>query len=195
MIRYTVLMAAALLGATSCASSYTAGVAGGGFGIAATTPSRSSATTTVYVVRHAEAAQDGTRDPALTAAGERRALELRAALGEAGIAAIYASPYRRTQDTAAPLADALGLEVRSYDPGESGALARRILREHAGRSVLVVGHSNTVPAVVEALGAERPPDLAHAEHDPMFIVRLAGRRVELVKLRFGAPSDTSAAHE
>jgi broad specificity phosphatase PhoE len=193
MMRHMVLAAAALLGATSCASSYTAG--GGGFGVAATTPTRSATATTVYVVRHAEAGQDGTQDPALTAAGERRAHDLRAALGEAGITAIYASPYRRTQDTAAPLAEVLGLEVRSYDPGDSGALARRIPREHAGRSVLVVGHSNTVPLVVEALGAVRPPDLAHAEHDPMWIVRLTGRKVELARLRYGAASDTSTAHE
>jgi len=194
MRRY-LLMAAVLLGAASCASSYTAGVSSGGFGVAATTPDRrTEAPTTVYVVRHGEAEQDGTRDPALTSAGESRAEALRAALADAGIAAIYSSPYRRTQATATPLAGALGLRLHEYDPRDAGALVTRIRREHAGRSVLVVGHSNTVPLVVEALGAARPPDLAHAEHDPVFIVRISDRTVETALLRYGAPSDTARAH-
>lgn len=194
-MRRCLLMAAVVLGAASCASSYTAGVSSGGFGVAATTPDRrTQGPTTVYVVRHAEAEQDGTRDPALTSAGESRAEALRAALAGAGIVAIYSSPYRRTRATAMPLAVALGLRVREYDPRDAGALVTRIRREHPGRSVLVVGHSNTVPMVVEALGAARPPDLAHAEHDPVFIVRVSDRNVETAGLRYGAPNDTAGVH-
>lgn len=149
--------------------------------------------TVVYVVRHAEAEQDGTRDPALSAAGMERAEALHERMRFASIAAVYASPYRRTQQTAERLAAALDLEVRAYDPADPEALVERILYDHLGRHVLVVGHSNTVPLVVAALGAERPPDLAHAEHDALFEIRVSGEDVVVLRSRYGARSDTTTA--
>ena len=184
-----------LLAAASCASSYTAGVSSGGFGVAATTPSRATATTgpVVYVVRHAEAVQDGSRDPGLSPAGVARAEALRAALADAGIAAIYATPYKRTRRTAEPLAQALGIDVATYDPGDNAALVRKIIETPGDANVLVVGHSNTVPQIVEALGGRRLPDLAHAEHDPIFVVRRSTRGTAVAVLRYGAPYDSTAA--
>jgi broad specificity phosphatase PhoE len=185
---------AVLLAASSCAS-YSAGVSSGGFGVGAATSTRpgAAATTTIYVVRHAEARQDSTRDPALTEDGRHRADELRDLLRSKGITAIYASPYRRTQATAAPLAETLGLEVETYDPNDTRGLATAILGRHPYANVLVVGHSNTVPLIVEALGGVRPADLAHTEHDPLFIVRIQNRQARVERERYGAASDTTVA--
>jgi phosphohistidine phosphatase SixA len=190
-----VLAAAWLLSAASCASSYTAGVSGGGFGLAATTPAKTTATPgpIVYVVRHAEAAEDGSRDPELSRAGVARAGALRAALAGAGIGSIYATPYRRTQMTGEPLARELGIDVTTYDPGDAAALVRKILETSPGGNVLVVGHSNTVPQIVEALGGPRVPDLAHAEHDPIFVVRKSAKGTTVAVLRYGAACDSTAA--
>lgn len=146
---------------------------------------------TAFIVRHAEAEQDGTRDPALSEAGRRRALALRERLRGKGVAAIYTSPYRRSRETAVPLAEALGIEPRTYDPGDPAALATQVLL-HRGGTVLIVGHGNTVPAAIEALGGERPPDLAHSEHDALFMVEARGTAhpATVTRLAYG---DTTTA--
>jgi len=177
----------------SAATAATMGAGGPGDSLRTGPPEPRLHPVIAYVVRHAEAAQDGTPDPPLTDAGRARAAALRDRLRSEGITAIFSSPYRRTRDTAAPLAEALGLPVTPYDPRDSAALARTLYLEHRGHKVLIVGHSNTVPLIVEALGGARPPDLAHSEHDAMFIVAANGLQVpaNVRRLRYGAPSDTS----
>lgn len=104
------------------------------------------------VVRHAEKLDDGTRDPALSADGRARAGAIAERLRHLPLESAWASQYRRTLQTAEPAARAHGVPIVRYDAGEAPrALADRLRRAHAGGTVLVVGHSNTVPELVAAL--------------------------------------------
>ncbi len=106
------------------------------------------------IVRHAEKSIDESTDPSLTDAGRRRATVLAEGLADDPVVAVYASGYRRTQQTAAPIASRHGLAVRVYDAGQPATeFVSRLRREHAQGTVVVVGHSNTVPDIVSALCA------------------------------------------
>lgn len=107
-------------------------------------------TTTFYFTRHAEKDNDGTKDPNLSAAGKQRAANLATQLKDKNIQAIYSTNYKRTRQTAQPLADALGLEVQIYDPNNLTTLKNSLLEKHKNGSVLIVGHSNTTPSLVNA---------------------------------------------
>jgi broad specificity phosphatase PhoE len=132
----------------------------------------------VYLVRHAE--KENGDDPALTAAGRARAEALAARLEGRGIERVLATDTRRARETAAPVAKRLGLSVDLYDPGKLPELAAEVRR--AGRSVLVVGHSNTTPALVLALGGEPGPPIAEDEYDRLYRVELAGGATELERI-------------
>lgn len=143
--------------------------------------------TTVILVRHAER-DDGV--DTLNEAGMERAQELRRMLTDAGVDVIYASTYYRTQQTAQPLADALGLELHIYDPNKLNELVYLINDKHKGQTVLVAGHSNATPMTVNELGV-RPAieNLEHHVYDHMFIVTYSKHRTpKLVTLKFGKES-------
>jgi len=143
--------------------------------------------TTVYLVRHAEKSQTPEADPYLNADGEGRAEDLLHVLEEAGVTAVYATQYRRTQDTVRPLADFLGLEVEILSADESTILVETIQRDHQGGVVVVCGHSNTVPQIIEALGAGvvEPIEEAH-EYDNLYVVRLLeGGAAQVTTLKYG----------
>ncbi|PJJ60226.1 phosphoglycerate mutase family protein [Hymenobacter chitinivorans] len=142
-------------------------------GCAASKPG-AAAVTTVYIVRHAEKdPTPGLPDPALTPAGEARALALREQLGKQPIAAIFTTNTTRTRTTAAPLAQQLGLTPQVYDAKQQSALVERIKTEFAGKKVLVVGHSNTILETAEALGATRPvPTVQDNEFSYLLEVKL-----------------------
>jgi broad specificity phosphatase PhoE len=165
---------------------------------AAATPA--AAATKVYVVRHAERASATDRDSPLSAAGAERARALAAVLADSGIAGVILTQYRRTQETAAPLARARGLTpevVAVAGPVEehAAAVARLVRERYAGRSVLVVGHSNTVSAIIAALGAPRLPDLCDAAYANLFAVTLDGAAAPRVaRSSFGAPDPPAAAN-
>ncbi len=144
---------------------------------------------TVFIVRHAEKEATGT-DPALTAAGQQRAEALRDRLQSHPVAAAYSTDTLRTRSTAAPLVAARGLELRLYDPSQQSALARRLREEHQGQTVVVVGHSNTVLPLIEALGAARPvATLTDADYDYLFeVTRQADGMVTAQVHRYGASS-------
>lgn len=145
--------------------------------------------TTVILVRHAEkVAPDG--DPPLSDAGKKRAEILAHTLGEAGVGAIYATPYRRTQETAKPLALRLGLEVRIAGVGNYGPdLAAKIRAEHRGQVVVAISHSNTVPELIASLGIEQAPEIPDHAYDDLFIVTLPpGEPPTLLALAYGEPT-------
>ncbi|RPE81172.1 SixA phosphatase family protein [Vulcaniibacterium tengchongense] len=130
--------------------------------------------TTFVLVRHAEKARDGSDDPPLTEAGHARAARLARWLERAPLRAVYATDYRRTRQTAAPAAQRHRLPVLGYDakrpPGEFAAELRRA---HAGGTVLVVGHSNTVPALAAALCRCEVAPMSEAEYGRRLRVRVA----------------------
>jgi broad specificity phosphatase PhoE len=145
--------------------------------------------TTVLIVRHAEKdSTPGLEDPSLTEAGQQRAEALRETLREHPLAALYTTDTVRTRATLAPLATARGLEPRVYEARQPDALAARLREEHSGQTVLVVGHSNTVLPLLDALGAARPvPELTDADYDYLFEVTLRPEGVATARARrYGA---------
>ena len=153
----------------------------------------SQATTTVIFVRHAEKAELPADDPPLSDAGKLRVEELTRQLVKAdvvqGIDAVYATPYRRTVETAKPVADALGLPVNSYDAADTEAVMERIVKQHKGKIILVVGHSNTLPALIGNMGASKKvPPIADDEYDNIYIVSIPWfGKTKTIRLRYGAP--------
>ena len=136
--------------------------------------------TVVYIVRHAEKATEPRRDPGLTPAGAERAEALAAVLANARLTGIVTSQFKRTRATATPVAAATGVEslVVRYRPGDfeaHGAAVASASRERfRGGVVLVVGHSDTVPAIVNALGGPALERLCEAtEYASLFTVVFA----------------------
>jgi len=145
--------------------------------------------TTIFLVRHAERADDDPRDPGLTPAGQARADELARLLRDAGITAVYSTQYRRTMDTARPVAEQAGIQIESYEPSQAGmqAFIERLRAMH-GR-ILVTGHSNTTPALVEGLGGDVVSPMTEADYDRLYIVTItADGKVISTLLHFGASS-------
>ena len=127
-------------------------------------------TTEIYLVRHAEKTT-AADDPALTAIGTARAEALSLRLADAGVTQIFSTDTLRTRDTAAPLAARLGLDVTLYDASDLPAFAAQ-LKATPGTH-LVVGHSNTTPQLVEALGGDGGTPIVEAtEYDRLYIVRM-----------------------
>ena len=153
----------------------------------------SQATTTVVFVRHAEKALTPADDPGLNEAGQRRAAELARQLADvdvvAGIDAVYATSYRRSVETAKPIADALKLQVRSYDAADTEKFLDELVKEEKGKVILVVGHSDTVPAMIGNMGAsKRVPAIAADEYDNIYIVSIPWfGKTKTLRLRYGEP--------
>jgi len=162
------------------------------FGSSITSRHVAAPPTVVLLVRHAEKAAQPPQDPPLTEAGSARAQALVAVARDAGVSAIITTQYERTRKTAEPTAAALHVTPEVVDAGPAAqhakAVADQILK-HAGGTVLVVGHSNTVPAIVGALGAPRPRDLCDSEYDQLFVVVLGDAGPpRVIRSRYGAVS-------
>ena len=140
----------------------------------------------VVLVRHAEPAAGGT-DPGLSTAGRRRAAILAKMLAGAGITAIFTSELRRTKETAAPLAHLLSI-VPVEIAGDPTAAATQI--KAAGKRVLVVGHTNTVPQIIGALGGPANVVINATEFDRLFALPVldgpAHGADSLLTLHYGA---------
>lgn len=164
---------------------FTAGISIGLVWLACCAPSTAlaEAPRTLFIVRHAE--KDSGENPALTAAGRARAQTLARTLHDARIRVIVVSEWKRTQQTAAPLAQALGIVpriVRVHLPRELRALP-------PGTRALVVSHSHLIPHIVPALGCGAAPPLGDLEYDRLYVLTLASDgSCEATLLRYGAPS-------
>jgi broad specificity phosphatase PhoE len=154
-------------------------------------------TTTVILVRHGEKAAAPAADPPLTAEGEARAKDLWAAVKDAGVNAIISTQFLRTKGTIQPTATALGLtpEIVSAGGANHPQAVADAIKKHAGQTVLVSGHSNTVPAIIAALGAPKPADICELEYDNLYIVTLgADGKARLIRTKFGTRTvDTTCA--
>lgn len=148
----------------------------------------------VILVRHAERDWHG-EDPPLTAAGEARAQALAATLRDAGVTAIITTQWRRTRDTARPLASLLRItpEVVPVYEGKSLENIQEVaaaVRRHKDETVLVVGHI-TVTGVIGVLGGPRLPTICENVFSDLFFFAPAAGEDGLVRLRYGAPEDIS----
>jgi broad specificity phosphatase PhoE len=138
---------------------------------------RSATTTTVVVLaRHAEKVVSSIQDPPLSEEGEQRAERLAQMFGRGKgvgkIDAIYVSDARRTQQTAAPLAQRLGTQPIVVPAADTKGLVSRVMHEHDGDTVLIVGHSNTVPQLIHELGDIDVPAIGDDEYDTLYVLSI-----------------------
>jgi len=140
-------------------------------------------TVVVYLVRHAEKLDDS-RDPPLSEVGKARATELARLLADAGVTHVWSTDFDRTRSTSRPAAEAMGLEIRLYDANDLKGFAAQ-LAATPGRH-LVVGHSNTTPALVRALGGTPGNLMGDGEYDRFYAVFLGGPAPTTLQLRWGA---------
>lgn len=156
---------------------------------------------TVILIRHAEKGKDDPRNPTLSTPGEERAAALARVLGDTGVTHLFSTPYKRTMQTIAPLAEARGLEVVEYSPRDMPGLLEMIKNTPAGSVSVISGHSNTTPGVykmfagADASGLEDHPKygpmLPEDVYDRMFVVALVENDGKLdcvssLELRYGA---------
>jgi 2,3-bisphosphoglycerate-dependent phosphoglycerate mutase len=143
--------------------------------------------TTALIVRHAEKVA-AAGDAPLSADGQARAEALVHVAGDAGVVAVYATQWQRTQQTVQPLADQLLLPVNVVDASDVEGLVDQVLADHAGEVVMIAGHSDTVPDIIEEFGADPIPAIAENEYDNLYVVTVYRfNRAAVVHLNYGDP--------
>ena len=143
-----------------------------------------SAQRAVLVVRHAEKI-DESEDALLSPAGLQRAQALARDVGRSGVTQIFVTQLQRTQQTAAPLAAALKLKPIVMTANTTAPMVERIRREHPDDVVLIVGHSNTVPAILKEFGHPEPVVIQPDEYDSLFVLVPRGPSPpSVVRLRY-----------
>jgi broad specificity phosphatase PhoE len=147
-----------------------------------------SPVTTVILVRHAEKSATPPDNPVLSAEGQARAQALARVVEGANIRALYATEFARTQQTLQPVADQLHLAVTPINANDADGLVNHILTNHRGEAVLVAGHSNTVPVIIEKLRGGQVPPIADTEYDKLFVVTVYRfGKSKVVQLRYAVP--------
>ncbi|MEQ8525529.1 phosphoglycerate mutase family protein [Gracilimonas sp.] len=141
--------------------------------------------TTLIFVRHAEKVDDGTRDPSLSEQGKTRAVRLAdIMLKEYNVSAIYSTPYKRTKETASPIADSLGIVIQEYGLNDPKGLVQSIISSNKASTALIVGHSNTTPLLVNiSLGEQRFEQLDEKAYGDIFIVTIGENQPPKVEKR------------
>jgi broad specificity phosphatase PhoE len=145
--------------------------------------------TIIILVRHAEKAivPPENKDPDLSLAGQARAQELARIFGDTGIAAIYATQFKRTQQTAKPLADKLRIPVTQVEAKKTADLVQQIKARNAGQVIFIAGHNNTVPEIIAALGGPQLPIIPETEFDNLYILTVqSDGTAKLLKLKYGS---------
>ena len=142
-----------------------------------------SSQVTVIFTRHAEKALTPPKDPVLSSAGEQRANQLSAMLADAGVDAIYVTEFQRTQQTAAPLAARVQVKPTVLRAKDTAALVQAI-RSHQSGVVVVVGHSNTLPEIISALGGPKI-DISDSEYDNLYLLTVGPSQSSLLRLHYG----------
>ncbi|RYZ23608.1 MAG: hypothetical protein EOO16_04220 [Chitinophagaceae bacterium] len=155
--------------------------------IAASLLLASCQTTRYYIVRHGEKAAPGANmssDVPLSAEGEQRALVLRGRLIGNKIQYVYSTNYQRTKGTARPTAEAIGADIETYDPRDTGFVSRVLARGKG--SALIVGHSNTVDDLVNRfMGEKLLEDLPDSAYNNLFIITRKGKKLSFARERYG----------
>ena len=140
-----------------------------------------SAQPVVVIVRHAEKAASGGGDPDLSPAGRARAEALARILKDSGITAIFTSEFKRTQETAAPTAASTSIATTVVPAKDPAALVAKL--HQLNGNALVVGHGNTIPNIIKALGINAPINIPDADYSELLIVTL-GDKPQLFRLHY-----------
>lgn len=145
---------------------------------------------TVILVRHAEKKiEPENPDPDLAPEGFERAQEIARVFAGSGINVIYATQYKRTQQTVKPLADRTGVTVSLLDSTQTDELVSRIQTTHRGQTVFIAGHNNSVPAIVSMLSGETHPLIPESEYDNLYVVTIYRfGKAKVLKLKYGKTS-------
>jgi phosphohistidine phosphatase SixA len=144
---------------------------------------------TLILVRHAEKkiVPPENKDPDLGPAGVARAEELARMFGQTGISAIYATQYKRTQQTVKPLADKLGLQVTQVEAKKTADLVKQIRSRKAGEIIFVAGHNNSVPEIIAAFGGPQLPVIPETEYDNLYILIVqSDGSAKLIQMKYGS---------
>jgi len=146
--------------------------------------------TTIILVRHAEKnIEPNNPDPDLSPAGVERAQEIARVFGETGINAIYATQYKRTQQTVKPLSDRTGVQAKLLEANQTDELVKQLQTTNRGQTIFIAGHNNTVPAIVSALSGEKYPTIPESEYDNLYIVTIYRfGKARVVKMKYGKSS-------
>ena len=160
--------------------------------LAATTGSRpvQQPALTLILVRHAEkqVVPPENKDPDLSTAGLARAEQLARMFADLSISAIYATEYKRTQQTAQPLANKLGLPIIKVEAKQTPELVRQLQARKSGEVVFIAGHDSTVPAIISAMGGPKLPTIPATEYDNLYILIVnSDGSAKLLKMKYGAP--------
>jgi len=145
--------------------------------------------TTFFLVRHAEKAKDS-NDPNLTEAGVKRANDLAQLLKSIPLDGIYSTNFNRTTQTATPVANAKALEIQIYNHRDLGAAADKMLTDFPKGNILVSGHSNTTPTIVNLLtDTQDYQSLSELTYDHLFIVSVYEKgNADVLLLKYGEPT-------
>jgi len=131
--------------------------------------------TTFILLRHAEKVRDGSKDPALTTEGKARAMRLSALLDKTSVDVVYTTHYQRTRATVEPLAKSKALDIREYEPSQE-AVIDEMLSRHQGKTILVCGHSDTIPEIANWLtGSQQFQEFDDADFGNLFVISLVSK--------------------
>ncbi len=131
---------------------------------------------TIYLVRHAEKDTLMAKDPSLTVDGVMRAVDLATWFKRIKVDTILSSDFKRTIETAEPLAEAQGIAIGKYNPKEFNKIAES-LKNMAADTIVMIGHSNTILEQIQAFGIEKPQEtLGELEYDKIFEVKLSDKK-------------------
>lgn len=153
-------------------------------------PTPQPGSTTVYLVRHAEKDMSDPKDidPSISAAGITRAQALVSRLDTSGVNAIVTTQFKRTIETAEPLAAKLGVTPEIVIAGRTGDTDSAVaaVYRHLGKKVLVVGHSKSIPPIIEALGGPKLANICESQYSNFFIMYLpASGKPRLIRQNYG----------
>lgn len=127
--------------------------------------------TTFVLVRHAEKADDGTKNPPLNEEGKERAKKLATFLENQNVTVLYATPFKRTQSTLRPLAERMNLEIQTYDPFPEDDWFNELYEKYPGETIVIAGHSNTIPVIANTLmGSEELKEFDESDYGNLLIV-------------------------
>ncbi|MFN4092645.1 MAG: SixA phosphatase family protein [Brevundimonas sp.] len=144
-----------------------------------------AAAQTVIIVRHAEKVADGSANPDLTEAGQARALRLSQVLADAGVTHVLSTSYTRTRETGRPTAEAAGLTVTELSGGTVAPFVEAVRAGSPDDVFLIVGHSNTVDKIAQALGDPHPETLTDCDYDRLVVLTLDDDQARVVRGRYG----------